>query len=160
MDSLAEGAGFVALDGVNRHSPRALALDREHRSIQPRRGISMLALELERPVKISFENTKLAKTFNEEARLEKEYGANNAKRIRLRLAVLEAAQSLADVSSLPPERCHPLKGEYEGCFAVDAAHPFRLIFKPANEPLPKKDDGGLDLHRVDAVTILGVVDYH
>lgn len=36
----------------------------------------------------------------------------------------------------------------------------RLIFEPADDPVPRKPDGGLDWRLVTAVRILGVEDYH
>lgn len=109
---------------------------------------------------IFFKNNKLAKIMNEEANLRKEYGAKNGREIRLRLAVLAAASSLADVPRVPPDRCHPLSGKYKDCFAVDGHHPHRIVFTPAHDPLPRKPDGGLDLQKITAITILEVVDYH
>lgn len=120
---------------------------------RPPRGI-------DEPVDIFFKSNKLAKVLNEDARMKKEFGATNAKQIRLRMAVLAAAPTLGDVPTQPPDRCHQLKGEFRGCFAVDAEHPFRIVFKPEHDPLPLKDDGGIDLKKVTAITILEVVDYH
>jgi proteic killer suppression protein len=37
---------------------------------------------------------------------------------------------------------------------------FRLIFEPADEPVPRKDDGGLDWTKVTVVRILEIKDYH
>jgi proteic killer suppression protein len=34
------------------------------------------------------------------------------------------------------------------------------VFEPADEPVPTRDDGGLDWDRVTAVSIREVVDYH
>ena len=73
---------------------------------------------------------------------------------------LRAADTLADISTLPPARCHQLTGHRAGQFAVDVQHPFRLIFEPAHDPVPRKHDGGIDLTRVTAVRILEVTDYH
>ena len=117
-------------------------------------GLGSCAME------ILFRTTQLAKVMNEDARLLKAFGDRNAKAIKLRLAVLSAAATLADVPTIPPDRRHLLKGERKGCFAVDAHHPFRVVFEPANDPLPRKADGGLDLAKITSVTILEVVDYH
>ncbi len=38
--------------------------------------------------------------------------------------------------------------------------PGRLGFEPASDPLPRKEDGGLDLTRITAVEIVEVTDYH
>jgi proteic killer suppression protein len=125
----------------------------------------MLALtdttqRIDASVDIFFKSNKLAKVLNEEARLKKEYGAKNGKQIRLRLAVLAAAPTLADVPTQPPDRCHQLKADRKGCFAVDAEHPFRIVFEPNHDPMPLKEDGGVDLRKVTAITILEIVDYH
>lgn len=77
-----------------------------------------------------------------------------------RLVVLRAAPSLVEVPHLPPERRHELTGQMKGTFAVDLKHPFRLLFKPAHDPVPTLADGGIDLSQVTAIIILGVEDYH
>ena len=53
-----------------------------------------------------------------------------------------------------------LSGDRKGLFAVDLEHPFRLEFKPNHDPVPLKEDGGVDLDEVTAVTIMAVEDYH
>lgn len=45
---------------------------------------------------ISFKNKKLEKSFNEGAQLDKVHGASRAKKIRIRMKELRAAQSLMD----------------------------------------------------------------
>lgn len=88
------------------------------------------------------------------------WGAENARKIRQRLAELNAAATLADVGRLPPARLHALKGDRRGQFAVDVKHPFRLLFEPAHDPVPLKDDGGLDLGRITRVRVLSIEVYH
>lgn len=108
---------------------------------------------------IVFANTKMEKLFNSEKDLTRKYG-QQAKKIRVRMAVLRAAANLARVSNLPPERCHELSEGRAGQFAVDLMHPFRLVFEPADEPVPRKADGGIDLALVTKIRILNVEDYH
>ena len=43
---------------------------------------------------------------------------------------------------------------------MDLDHPYRLIFKPDHQPLPRKDDGGLDWDQVTKVLVTEVVDTH
>ena len=109
---------------------------------------------------ITFKTRKLAKIFNTEKELQKKYGARMMRRIQVRLAVLKNARTLSMVPTAPPERLHQLKGKRKGQHTVDLIHPYRLIFEPDHEPLPRRDDGSLDLERVTAVTIIEVVDYH
>ena len=111
-------------------------------------------------MEISFRTTKLRKVLNSERLLKKEYGEQNARLIMKRLVVLSAAPSLKDVSHQRPERRHELTGSRAGEFAVDIAQPFRLVFRPALDPVPKLEDGGIDLVRVTSVEILSVEDYH
>lgn len=109
---------------------------------------------------ISFSSNKLAKTFNSEAELYKKYGKRIGELIKRRMMVLMAAPSLAEVPNRPPERMHELKGEKRGTFAVDLKHPFRLVFKPNYNRVPRKVDGGIDLTKITLITILSVEDYH
>jgi proteic killer suppression protein len=67
---------------------------------------------------------------------------------------------LEDLRDLPQARCHELHGKRKGQLSVDLDGPYRLVFKPANDPLPKKSDGGLDWTRVTAIMIIGVEDTH
>lgn len=109
---------------------------------------------------VTFKDEKLARAFNSEKNLVKEYGPENAKKIKLRMAVLAEATCLEEVPHRPPERRHELSGERKGQFAVDLKHPQRLIFEPNHDPLPRKADGGLDLKKINAITIIEVEDYH
>ena len=52
------------------------------------------------------------------------------------------------------------KGNRAGTLAVDLEHPYRLIFEPVGDPLPRKPDGGLDWTAVTVIRVLGVEDYH
>ena len=109
---------------------------------------------------ITFINRKLQRIFNEEAKLVIEYGAQRAKKIEMRLAVLGTAACLKDIPHTPPERRHELAGKRKGEFAVDINGGDRLIFKPDHKPVPTLNDGGIDLQQVTAITILSVENYH
>lgn len=109
---------------------------------------------------IAFRTRRLGKTFNSESALVKEHGDRMARTIQIRLAVLSNARTLALVPTSPPERRHLLTGRRSGQYAVDLVHPYRLIFEPNHDPVPRTEDGGIDTSRVTAITILDVVDYH
>ena len=111
-------------------------------------------------MEVSFRTRKLQKIFNSERSLVKANGTQRAKRIMMRLAVLTNATSLSEVPRTPPDRCHLLTGDRSGQFAVDLVHPYRLVFEPNHDPVPLKEDGGVDLDEVTAVTIIAVEDYH
>lgn len=111
-------------------------------------------------MRIEFASRRLEKEFNQRSALVKAYGDQMARRIMMRLAVLKNAPTLADVPTVPPERCHQLGQDRDEQFAVDLSHPYRLVFVVADDPTPRKSDGGIDLAAVKAVRILEVVDYH
>lgn len=108
---------------------------------------------------IVFENNKLQKECNDQRLLEKNHGKDRAKRIRRRLDDLRAANVLEDMRNLPG-RCHELLHDCSGQLSLDLDHPYRLIFEPADEPIPTKPDGGIDRNKITAVTIIGVRDTH
>ena len=88
-----------------------------------------------------------------------------AKRLSLRLHELFGANTLADLGPplSGPARCHELVGGESHNLhhiSVDLEHPYRLIFVPEHDPLPFREEGGLDWSRVTAITILGVEDTH
>ena len=108
---------------------------------------------------IGYKNKKLKRIFDSLEALRGAYGQNGDV-IKSRMGFLKAVECLNDVPVMKPTRRHQLSGDRESQFAVDLKHPFRLIFCPAHDPLPYKEDGGIDLIRVRTITILGVEDYH
>lgn len=83
-------------------------------------------------MEIEIPDRKLKKALEDEKECRTRFGAEMAKKIRLRLAALEAAESLADFwpPSSGPERCHELKGNLAGTFSMDLKQPYRLLFNP------------------------------
>lgn len=103
---------------------------------------------------------RLAKTYNTKGRLTRKYGSEMAEVIRRRLDDLRAADCLEDLRHAPG-RCHELTGDQRGVLSIDLRGPYRLLFTPVGTgQLPRKQDGGLDWERVDAVEILEVRDTH
>ena len=111
-------------------------------------------------MKVSFQTTADQKLFSDSGNLRKKFGDEQAKLIRRRLSQLENVNTLADLRTLPQVRCHELSKNRDGQLSVDIKHPYRLIFVPDHDPVPKKPDGGLDWNQVTAVLIVGIVDTH
>jgi len=111
-------------------------------------------------MEISFLSRKHAKLANSERDLTRAFGKDMALKIMARLADLNAATCLDEVSRVPPARCHELSQDRAGHLAIDLKHPHRLIFHPTHKPLPTKPDGGLDWAKVTAITITDIDDYH
>jgi len=111
---------------------------------------------------IVISDKRLRKVAHDEPACRREYGVNMAKKLRLRLASLKAAVSLADFwpPKSGPERCHELKGDRKGTFSVDLNQPYRLLFASASKP---PEDGAEEQQRwksIIAIDILAIEDTH
>jgi proteic killer suppression protein len=109
---------------------------------------------------IYFRTKKLQKVCSEQRAMQMQLGQAMARKLQQRMAELKAAEALSDISHLPPPRCHALSGDRVGQFSVDLDHPYRLLFIPADEPIPYREDGGVDLERVAEIEIIAIVDTH
>lgn len=108
---------------------------------------------------ITFKSNRLREELTDERERKKEYGQSCAKKIKRRLDDLRAATCLHDFHHLPG-RCHELTGDLEGVLSLDVDHPYRLLFVPDHDPVPMREDGGLDWTQVTAVRIIGIEDTH
>jgi proteic killer suppression protein len=97
---------------------------------------------------------------NSERELIRVYGADNGRRIRLRLQNIRDAATLDELSKLPQTRVHELKADRNEQISVDAKHPYRLILVCNHEKPPRKPDGGLDWARITKVQIIEITDTH
>lgn len=111
-------------------------------------------------MEICFSSKKLQKLCNSEKEMRAAFGKPLPERLQQRLAELKAAETLEDISRLPPARCHELSQDRNGQLAVDLVHPKRLIFEPDHNPLPRRSDGGLDWGNVTAIRVIEIIDYH
>lgn len=112
------------------------------------------------PLDIQFSTRKLERVINNKRDLIRKYGDRMARTIMVRMAVLKGADHLGLVPVDKPDRRHQLTGPLKDHFAVDLVHPFRLVFRPDHQPIPRKNDGGIDLEAVTAIEIAKVIDYH
>ena len=108
---------------------------------------------------ILYKSRKLEKSLTEPKELSKTYGVM-AKKVNQRMKELQAAKSLLIIRTIPAANCHELKGDRVGQLAVDISGNWRMIFEADHNPIPVKDDGGLNWEAVSNIRILEVEDYH
>ena len=109
-------------------------------------------------MEVVFRTKRLAKLLNTEREIDKKYG-ESARKIKNRLSQMQAAKNLADLLMLPGNH-HALTGDRKGYFACYLKNPLRMIYKPANEPLPLTEDNTIDYSRVTKIEIIEIIDYH
>ncbi len=111
---------------------------------------------------IEFSSKKLSKQFNEARVMQKTFGAERARCIRVVMTALRAAPNMGVFAPpfSPPHRCHELIGNRKGKLSLDLDGPYRLIIQPIPEPVPQRPEGGLDWVQVTAIRILGVENTH
>jgi proteic killer suppression protein len=126
-------------------------------------------------VRLRIKNKKLKLALENDLERKKSFGEPMAKKIKLRLDALAAAESLADFwpPFSGPERCHELKGNLQGIFSVDVKQPYRLLFKQVeveNDPVSQNEgetgcekserDGIQRWRSINAIEVLGIEDTH
>ena len=107
-------------------------------------------------------NGKLRRAFEDED-LSRRYGLDMAKRIRLRLAALQAAENLGAFwpPDSGPERCHELEGDRAGTFAFDLRYPQRLLVRPIEETPPEDRSDEQQLwNSITSLEIIGIEDIY
>jgi hypothetical protein len=102
-------------------------------------------------VRIGFATAALALTFSELDRLRRAFGDQMAYKIANRMAVLDAADSLALVPITPPIGCHRVDGA--GHFAVTISNSKSLVFRTLGAIGERRKP---DLARITQIEINGV----
>lgn len=106
---------------------------------------------------IEFSSSDLQTICEQQRQMLKRLGDNCSRKLRTRLADLRAAANVAELSAGRP---HPLKGDRAGQFALDLHGGKRLVFEPANNPIPTHDDDSVAWEQVTKIRIVFIGDYH
>jgi len=86
-------------------------------------------------LEIEFRTNKLEKCFKESRQASKEFGDKVARKYIQRINIIKSAKNLDAVKKLPGLRCHPLKGDRKGQYAVNLTGFYRLIFTVEGDKL-------------------------
>lgn len=113
----------------------------------------------EATIKLEWSDRKLSKAQTSDRVGQRQLGAERWAAMKRRIRTLEAADSLADLRGLPGN-FHSLTADQAGEWSATLSPNWRLIFEPADEPLPTNSDGGLDAGAVRRIRVLRVEDYH
>ncbi len=106
---------------------------------------------------IEFSSSDLQALCEQQRLMTRQLGDNCSRKLRNRLADLRAASNVAELNSGRP---HPLKHDRAGQFALDLFGGKRLVFEPANNPVPTRDDDSIAWDLVTKVRIIFIGNYH
>lgn len=110
-------------------------------------------------MKINYKSNKLEKSLTIPKELSKTYG-QLAKKVKQRMEDFKAANNLAVIGKIPGAECHHLGGDKKEQLAVSISGNWRICFVADHNPLPLKNDGGLNWAEVTSIKIVKVEDYH
>lgn len=86
-------------------------------------------------MEIKFKTRILEKCYTGHKEAVKQFGEQVARKYVQRINIIKTSNSLDDLKRLPGLRCHPLKGNRQGQFAIDLTGFHRLIFTLEGELL-------------------------
>ena len=98
-------------------------------------------------LEITYKNNKIKKVCTNSKAAERKYGSEMADKIDMRIGEISAADTVEMMIQFGIGRCHPLTQNRKGQYAVDLAHPYRLVFEKLE-------------NQIQIVNILEIVDYH
>jgi toxin HigB-1 len=119
----------------------------------------VIACQGEVCIQIHWSDKKLLKAQRSDAAGQRLWGADRWAALKRRIRTLESADTLADVRG-QAGKFHALSADLAGEWAANLTPNWRVVFEPADEPLPTLVDGGLDTAKVTAVRIRRIEDYH
>lgn len=110
-------------------------------------------------MEVSFGSNKLKKQMSSASEIKRAFGVF-AKKIQQRLDEMLTSPNLAVLRKIPAANCHPLKGNLQGEWAVDISGNYRIIFEPDQDPLPRMENGEIEIIKITDIKILRTTDYH
>lgn len=79
-------------------------------------------------MKVTFRKKKLEKCYEESQKAIREFGPEVGRRFILRVNIIKSADDLEALKKQRPLRCHELKGDRQGQWAINLTDRYRLIF--------------------------------
>lgn len=98
-------------------------------------------------MEITYKNKKIQKVCISASFAEQIYGYEMALKIHMRVDQITAADTVEEMIKYKIGRCHPLKANRKGQYAVDLVHPYRLVFE-------------INGNKIQIANIIEIVDYH
>lgn len=98
-------------------------------------------------MQISYKNKGIEKVCTDASEATKKHGGIMAEKIIQRINEISSAESVEFMIKYKIGRCHPLKNNRKGEYAVDLVNPYRLVFR-------------IKTDEIEIANICEIVDYH
>ena len=98
-------------------------------------------------MEVTYKNKRIKKICTDANYAEKKHGLEMAEKIHQRIGEIKAADNVEIMVQFHIGRCHLLKSDRKGEYAMDLVHPYRLVFEKHGE-------------EIQIANILEIVDYH
>ena len=98
-------------------------------------------------MKITYKTSKIEKVCTIASAADKKYGPEMAEKIHQRIDEIDASDTIEEMIQFHIGRCHSLKGNRKGQYAMDLVHPYRLVFEKIGT-------------KIQIANIMEIVDYH
>ena len=98
-------------------------------------------------MKITYKNKTIERLCTNAHAAERKLGGQMAEKLHQRIDEIAAADTVEMMVQYRIGRCHLLKQDRKGQYAVDLVHPYRLIFEKCGE-------------EIEVANIVEIVDYH
>ena len=79
-------------------------------------------------MKVTFRTRKLEREYLKSDKAVKSYGAEVARKYIQRINIIKQTRDIDELCRLPGLRCHPLRGDRKGQYAVKLTGFYRLLF--------------------------------
>ena len=98
-------------------------------------------------MEISYKTKKMERICTDAKVSDKSYGCEMSEKIQMRISEIQAADTVEEMIQWHIGRCHMLKNNRKGQYAVDLVHPYRLVFENHG-------------NEIQIAHIIEIVDYH
>lgn len=98
-------------------------------------------------MEITYKTRKIEKVCTIASEAEKKYGSEMAEKIHQRIDEIYAIDTVEEMVQFYIGRCHPLKENRKGQYAMDLVHPYRLVFEKTGD-------------KIQIANIMEIIDYH
>ena len=98
-------------------------------------------------MEVIYKNRRLQRVCTNIDAASRKYGNRMAELIRIRIRQIKSADDIESLLAEKLGRCHALKGDRQGQYAMDLVHPYRLVFERLGEV-------------IQIARIVEITDYH